>query len=664
MILEELVLHNFGVYRGRQTISLLPRDPQHPVVLIGGLNGEGKTTLLDALQLVLYGNRAQVSNRNGLSYEAFLKRSIHRKVPPGEGAGLELQFRAIVDGESSMFRIHRVWSARSRGVREKVTILRNGTLDRLLTETWNEYVEDLLPLEISQLFFFDGEKIEKLASAELSGGLIRTAVHSLLGIDLVERLEGDLTILERRKRTALRSAEAQEAIDVLKQDLEKAEATKNELLQDRAAARNHLDRLQMAHEKATARYRQEGGDLFDQKELLEAERQSILGLIGEVDGRLRDLASGDAPLSLLKDALENVQQQGSTEANAAQAASLVDVIEERDGRLMALLERLAPHAAAEVDDYLAKDRKTRAQGSKTPLILKATTESRQRVSWLLNSGLEEAQAKAREQLEELDHAAQKLALLERKLATIPQPESLQGIASERQRSTEAVKEAESKLAVLDELVERAGREVSSRESKYVREIEKQVDRDFEREANSRVLLHSERVRESLSAFRRLLTDRHMTRIEHAIGEAFQKLLRKETLVTAVRLDKSDFGVELLGPDGVTIDSNRLSAGERQLLAVATLWGLARVSGKALPTVIDTPLGRLDSTHRRHLVDRYFPNASHQVVLLSTDEEIDQRYLQLLEPHISHTYRLEHDDATQTTTIEAGYFWERELANAH
>jgi DNA sulfur modification protein DndD len=53
-----------------------------------------------------------------------------------------------------------------------------------------------------------------------------------------------------------------------------------------------------------------------------------------------------------------------------------------------------------------------------------------------------------------------------------------------------------------------------------------------------------------------------------------------------------------------------------------LRGLAKASGRPLPTIIDTPLGRLDSTRRRHLLERYFPVASHQVILLSTDEEID------------------------------------------
>src|SRR5689334_6497887 len=101
---------------------------------------------------------------------------------------------------------------------------------------------------------------------------------------------------------------------------------------------------------------------------------------------------------------------------------------------------------------------------------------------------------------------------------------------------------------------------------------------------------------------------------------------------------------------------RLSAGERQLLAVSMLWGLARASGRPIPTIIDTPLGRLDNSHRTHLVERYFPFASHQVILLSTDEEIDRAFFERLKPQIGRTYRLKFSEATNSTVIESGYFW--------
>src|ERR1700685_2971141 len=98
MILEELTLHNFCLYRGKQTLCLSPSNRSTPVVLVGGLNGAGKTTILDAVQLVLYGPRAQVSKRDGMTYEAYLRECINNSVPPKDGASLALTFLYVSEG--------------------------------------------------------------------------------------------------------------------------------------------------------------------------------------------------------------------------------------------------------------------------------------------------------------------------------------------------------------------------------------------------------------------------------------------------------------------------------------------------------------------------------------------------------------------------------------
>jgi DNA sulfur modification protein DndD len=99
----------------------------------------------------------------------------------------------------------------------------------------------------------------------------------------------------------------------------------------------------------------------------------------------------------------------------------------------------------------------------------------------------------------------------------------------------------------------------------------------------------------------------------------------------------------------------LSAGEKQIYAIAMLWALARTSGRPLPMIIDTPLARLDSEHRAKLVERYFPRASHQVILLSTDTEIDEQLLKTLKPSISHSFRLDFDQHDGRTEVTPGYF---------
>lgn len=77
--------------------------------------------------------------------------------------------------------------------------------------------------------------------------------------------------------------------------------------------------------------------------------------------------------------------------------------------------------------------------------------------------------------------------------------------------------------------------------------------------------------------------------------------------------------------------------------------------KKLPVIIDTPLSRLDSNHRKALITTYFPNASDQTIILSTDSEIDGRYHEMMKENIGDEFTLEYHEDTKSTTIRRGYY---------
>jgi DNA sulfur modification protein DndD len=191
MILDQLTLENFCLYRGRQEFDLTPSTGggrHRPIVLFGGINGGGKTTLLDALQLALYGPRARCSKRNGLAYDEFLRRSVHSGVPAGTRAGVTLSFRYSLDGREHLYDVRRTWSAEGGKVRENLKVYRDGEIDNWVTDNWPQLVEELFPLDIAQLFFFDAEKIRTLAEDESSSRALEAAIKSLLALGLVDQL--------------------------------------------------------------------------------------------------------------------------------------------------------------------------------------------------------------------------------------------------------------------------------------------------------------------------------------------------------------------------------------------------------------------------------------------------------------------------------------------
>ena len=115
----------------------------------------------------------------------------------------------------------------------------------------------------------------------------------------------------------------------------------------------------------------------------------------------------------------------------------------------------------------------------------------------------------------------------------------------------------------------------------------------------------------------------------------------------IRVDLATFAFTLYRA-GHAFSRAQLSAGENQLLAIATLWALRELSGRATPVIIDTPLSRLDSQHRQTMLHDFLPRASHQVIVLATDAEIDAAAQKRLAPAIARIYRMEYDPATGAT----------------
>jgi DNA sulfur modification protein DndD len=183
----------------------------------------------------------------------------------------------------------------------------------------------------------------------------------------------------------------------------------------------------------------------------------------------------------------------------------------------------------------------------------------------------------------------------------------------------------------------------------------QEKRDLDRKATDRAAMVT-RVQGALDDYVGVLTTSKVHELREAVVQRFSQLWRKGDLVRRIDIDPKDFTITLFDRHDRPVPKQQLSAGEKQIYAISMLWALGQVSGRPLPMVIDTPLGRLDSDHRAHLVERYFPHASHQVMILSTDTEIDQTYFRALGPSISHCYHLKYDVNEARCEIEKGYFW--------
>jgi len=366
-------------------------------------------------------------------------------------------------------------------------------------------------------------------------------------------------------------------------------------------------------------------------------------------------------LALVAAQLEAAVEQAGKESRAARDILLLDALAERDEHVLASLREdiQAKMAVDRVSAFLEKDRADRHVGLQVEVILGADGGLADHLRTLQTVALPECISQSQALLAKISGTEERLLRLEAELSRAPEQDTVADVLAQ----IAAIKaETDAKTAELDGVSVRyqAARRRSEELDDSIQKIsEAGLDARHGEDSRLRILKHSKKVRQTLDEFRLGVVRRHITTIETLVLEAFRSLLRKKRLVHSLSIDPVSFDVMLWQQQGDALPFDRLSAGERQLLATALLWGLARAAGRPIPTIIDTPLGRLDSQHRGRLVEGYFPHASHQVILLSTDEEIAGDYYRSLKSSISREYILSHDDNNNATSITPGYFTNHE-----
>lgn len=660
MIFLELVLQNFGPYCGRQVLNFRPKidERSRPIILLGGMNGGGKTTLMDAIRLALYGQRAQCSTRGNLSYSEFLIQSVNRHTAPGDQTCIELAFEHILNNLQVEFRIKRTWTKNPKGGKDTLGVMVDDWPDTALTQIWDERIEDLLPLGISNLFLFDGEQVKELADQEAPPPAVIEAIRALLGLELAERLSVDIDILVNRKRKALADVQELVTIEQIEKKLLAQQEQYQVAKQELAAIQNKLEQAQEQQCGASEKFLSEGGKIAGERSQLETYlRYSNEAAVQERQGMI-ELAADVLPLALISQLLIQAQVQGQKESRRQEVKIARDVLHQRNERLLTCINQLAllPAQIDKIKTFLDQESQEIEQDidSYEGFWLAADIEVLQQLDNVLNHYLPTNEAKAVEQLINLKNQQEEITALERQLAAAAAPEAYEKLA-------DAVRQAQAELAQAKasyETARRRGEELATAIEKTKKELSQYSEQNIDRKNDEHIIAASAKVQATLKLFRERLTLRKLNQLESVVTECFLYLLHKSDLVHRVEIDTNTFSLSLYDLGGKPVPKHRLSAGEKQLLAIAFLWGLARVSGRKLPIAIDTPLGRLDSSHRTNLVERYFPAASHQVILLSTDTEIGEVEVEQLRSSnaIAHEYLLKYDSSKRQTVIEPGYFW--------
>lgn len=685
MWISRLELTCFKSYQHQVFSCPEPIDGKN-VVLIGGMNGYGKTSILEALYLCLYGKDAMVHlARAGLrsddkkGYPTFLERAFNGEAKRDGLDTMSVRIvinqtrtKAIDIGRKWYFRANGNWIEEEAVVRQVVRGVpetprvdgRNGFhLPDLLDEM------QFLPAHVAPFFFFDGEEVKKLANQSRLEQ-VKQGLEGLLGVVLLRSLAERLKSFEAGKRNEIQSVDEdklsrllevltanQDQLKDLKLDAEEGEA---ERLQLRAEQQSLLNRITAAGGG--------GGDIATVKDLVE-EREQLRNRLRDIQRRLEGILSGRLPFHLLpKGLLEDFRRQLLAEVKLADWDAEKRALEPRKAEFdSAFMGQTSPEIAPALTDDQLNAIRVRLESAwaslfypppedcakevvhdylhdalrhKALAFMDTISLGQREIHDLLNE-----QHALQQRIDELGRKISRLEGIDRDGTLAALKKELEGLQQRMDDLSERIRSDDRKITTLQA-------QVQSQNAEYNRE-KHELDKSSPVRAT---LERSERVRRVIDELVPKLFPLKVRELAVAMTTVYKQLAHKDQVERITILD--DGTTKILGKTGKEITFDR-SAGENQIFATALIAGLANVSGIKAPMVVDTPLGRLDSKHRANILKFWTGDKNRQVILLSQDEEIDFHFYKSIEGSVGKTYLLEHvdvgDGIGRTTAVEDEYF---------
>jgi DNA sulfur modification protein DndD len=662
MHLTKVTLKNYGVYRDKVEFDLTT-TPDKPVILIGGTNGAGKTTLFESILIGFYGQSYFEKKTTRKQYEKFLGNKVHRYLgttAAADSTSIVVDFKFHHNGEIDDYTVDRTWYDNDGRFTEELKIKKNNKrLDSVEESQWQSFIEELIPKGIAKLFFFDGEKIVKMTEDKNDEIEIKSSFDSLLGLDIVEQLHSDLRIhIMRNMKKDSKSIDNQydsliNEKEEIVENLERLENNIHEKTQDEEQVSSEIEDFE-------AKITKIGGGFASKREDLRITQSALESSHSVLESELKSLLSGPMPFSLIPKQIKSIKTQIHSDSEITKKQFEKDILDDKLEKVLAVIDQKTIWKGVSNESEIKKQLHTKlSKVLDSKKVLKDDAKNMFNFSPLesttilnLLDDLTESVSNLQKNTMDFDKISDKLDQIKTALSNAPNDDEvgpliskLNGLHKEQGMLQNEIDHLEAKVTTQNTYLKM----VNSK----IRNIVEDQYKDKSAGIQAKLAVKVQKV---LDEYMLKLKEKKLQLLEVYLLEELQRLLHKENLITKVTVDKKSFDIILHDKDENAIPKDLLSKGEQQMFATGVLLALAKTSGKPLPFMIDTPLARLDVSHRDNMIEKFFPYASHQVVIFSTDSEISEQYYQKLLPYLSRSYAMEYLPGKGKTKQHLGYFW--------
>ena len=644
MRIISLSIVNFKNYSGFNKFNF-DTVPGRNVILIGGLNGSGKTSLSEAIRLCLYGSKINGNPMSENKYFAFIEQmwcSDHKDQP------MFIEMDVKIDDVANVMdlTIKRSFQHKrdGKGISEKLSLTRNGNEIELIDKNyWEYYIQHIIPAHISRYFFFDGEKTRETIASDNSADYLKTAIRDITDISRLDILKNDLLEVKRRllrndikPSVKKKITELEQRIGAIAQDIDLLQQTQNQLLNERSTIQEQIEEKQQEYNRIVGIRNAEHTKVV-------YELQGCTERLDTIASKVAEFAYGPLNKIIMFGVIKKMLNAARLENDSSMQLTIQSLIEDKLEAIGMLLSE-NNYSSDSVNEILQIVRES----------VKASNYSSESIIDLTPSQIEEIQSQI--QFDEEQYAFVKY-LSEREELSISKDRLIKEITRYDSESEEQfdriIKDLSSQLKNIDSEIDQNKGAIQVRladKEGYQFELNKQERslslsiRDLESVKNIDGLVELIQIRSNIAS------EKSIIEFENSINEIYFELRNKDDMVKHISIT-DNYQLILRGYENNIIDTEWISEGEKGILMYSVVYALIGLSKSKLPVIIDSPLGRMDSIHVKNLISKLYPKIGSQVIILSHDREITKEVEPMLEPIVSKKYLL----TRGYPKIQEGYF---------
>ena len=718
MKINKLVLKNFRSYEEETVFDFTTTNDKN-IILVGGKNGAGKSTIFEAIKVCIYGPIAYKYQGFNSSYISKIKSNINNNSLKNDSvdAFVSIDIELTENTDKNTYTLLREWTYTYKKLNENFFVYKNHSSSPLNEEELNyfeNYITSIISPKIFEFFFFDGEHLSEFFIGKNSNVHLKESLLSLCNFDTFDVLKNTIISNNRSSKNSNNEIEiAKENYIKLEENLRELYSEEEILSNKLQNISNELEDLQQNQVKLDDEFRKKGGILAEERDSLNARIIQLESRRSVINQNIKDFCNEMLPFLIVKNNLINLEKQLKMENDSILYNHLKDKLNMdyiKNILIGKIDDSVLDSIAMTISDSLVEDIKPDGYEDNFHSIYNLSNDESSTLSALIRNILTTNNQSTLDLFNELRSIAEELSQIRQKLNTSLEDNSLNDyLKSLSVLTTKIAKLSEDKsllngkFEILNEKINSTTVERDKSKVKYTELLQ----------AN-KVIDISDNLILMLDDIISTLTDNKIKEIQSNFMNIFKKIIRKDNFIDFINIDNkfnvslyinkmyssleienliSNIGYEemekkfgqLFFQDlfkaykvetkseflnainsnnqsafldlRTKVDINGFSSGEKQIYILCLYWALIKSSNIEIPFIIDTPYARIDETHRNNITSEYLSSISNQVIILSTNTEIDEKAYKEIKPKLNGEYLIEYDDKNRKTIQTKGYFFE-------